>query len=59
MIRQYKNGIWIGNSVDRSSGKISGGTGIFVDTVNNIVYKYMNGQPYVMADNTTVVAVFG
>lgn len=59
MIRQYKNGIWIGNSVDRSSGEISGGTGIFVDTVNNIVYKYMNGQPYVMADNTTVVAVFG
>ena len=59
MIRQYKNGIWIGNSVDRSSGKISGGTGIFVDTVNNIVYKYVNGQPYIMADNTTVVSVFG
>ena len=59
MIRQYKNGIWIGNSVDRSSGEISGGTGIFVDTVNNVVYKYMNGQPYIMADNTTVVGVFG
>lgn len=59
MIRQYKNGIWIGNSVDRSSGGISGGTGIFVDTVKNIVYKYINGQPYVMADNTTVAAVFG
>lgn len=59
MIRQYKNGIWIGNSVDRSSGKISGGTGIFVDTVNNIVYKYVNGQQYIMADNTTVVSVFG
>lgn len=59
MIRQYKNGIWIGNSSDRSSGQITSGTGIFVDTVNNIVYKYVNGQPYVMADNTTVVAVFG
>lgn len=59
MIRQYKNGIWIGNSVDRSSGEISGGTGIFVDTVNNVVYKYVNGQPYIMADNTTVVSVFG
>lgn len=59
MIRQYKNGIWIGNSVDRSSSNISGGTGIFVDTVNNIVYKYVNGQPYIMADNTTVVSVFG
>ena len=59
MIRQYENGIWIGNSVDRSNGEISGGTGIFVDTVHNIVYKYVNGQPYIMADNTTVVSVFG
>lgn len=59
MIRQYENGIWIGNSADRYSGEIVGGTGVFVDTKNNIVYKYINGQPYVMADSNTVVATFG
>ena len=59
MIRQYENGIWIGNSVDRYSAEIVSGTGVFVDTENNIVYKYINGQPYVMADSNTVVATFG
>lgn len=59
MIRQYENGIWIGNSADRYSGEIVGGTGVFVDTKNNVVYKYINGQPYVMADSNTVVATFG
>lgn len=59
MIRQYENGIWIGNSSDRYSGEIVGGTGIFVDIKNNVVYKYINGQPYVMADSNTVIAAFG
>lgn len=43
MIKYYPDGIWIGNSADRHSAKITYGTGLFVDTTKNIVYSCTDG----------------
>lgn len=59
MIKRYKNGIWIGNSVDRAKTEITGGTGLFVDTEKNTIYKYYNGIGAALADTSNVTAVFG
>lgn len=43
MVRKMSDGIWIGDSKDRNSTEISQGTGIFVDTKNNVIRQYING----------------
>lgn len=46
MIKKYTHGIWIGDSDSRGASnqqKPTSGTGIFVDFVENKIYKYING----------------
>ena len=59
MIKKYSDGIWIGDSADRNVETITNGTGIFVDTVNQTIYKYVKGYGVALADTSNVVAVFG
>lgn len=60
MIKKYPNGLWVGDSADRGESTITHGTGIFIDTVNHKLYKYINGgEPIELVDNSNVVAVFG
>lgn len=59
MIKKYADGIWIGDGADRHSSTIEKGTGIFVDTVSQVIYKYTKGSKVALADTSNVVAVFG
>lgn len=43
MIKFYNNGLWIGDSADRHSNKIMGGTGLFIDVPNDKIYLYIKG----------------
>ena len=45
MIKFYNNGLWIGDSADRHSNKIMGGTGLFIDVPNDKIYLYIKGSP--------------
>lgn len=59
MVKKYANGIWIGDSADRYSATIEKGTGLFVETATQKIYKYINGFGVEFADTSNVVAVFG
>ncbi len=59
MIKKYSDGIWIGDSADRNAEVITKGTGIFVDTTTQTIYKYVKGYGVALADTSNVVAVFG
>lgn len=59
MVKKYANGIWIGDSADRYSETIEKGTGLFVETATQKIYKYVKGYGVEFADTSNVVAVFG
>ncbi len=59
MVKRYANGLWIGDSVDRYSDTIQNGTGFFVNTTTQKLYKYVRGYGAELADTSNVVAVFG
>lgn len=59
MIKKYADGIWIGDSADRNTEEITKGTGIFIDTTTQTIYKYVKGFGVALADTSNVVAVFG
>lgn len=59
MIKKYANGIWIGDSADRYVGEITNGTGLFIDTSTQTIYKYIKGVGVALADTSNVTAVFG
>lgn len=59
MIKMYDDGIWIGDSIDKSSPTISMGTGFFVETSTNTLFKYSGGHRLLMSDEANTVAVFG
>lgn len=59
MVKKYADGIWIGDSADRDKSEITSGTGIFVNTSTQTIYKYTNGIGVALADTSNVTAVFG
>ena len=59
MVKKYADGIWIGDSADRDKSEITSGTGIFVNTATQTIYKYTNGIGVALADTSNVTAVFG
>lgn len=60
LVKRYANGIWIGNDTDLSSTTIGpGSTGLYIDMVENIVYKVVDGDKIPLADLQTTVATFG
>lgn len=58
MVKRYKNGIWIGDASALSNNDPNG-TGLYIDLKENVVYKYVNGEKYELADSQTVIATFG
>lgn len=48
MIKKYGNGIWIGDSDGIEDSVVGEGTGIFIDFVQNKIYKYLNGTRYLL-----------
>ncbi|MDD3337817.1 MAG: hypothetical protein PHS82_03060 [Lachnospiraceae bacterium] len=59
MVKKYPNGIWIGDTADRYNSEIIDGTGIFINTNTQIIYKYNKGTGVALADTSNVTAVFG
>lgn len=54
MIKFYDTGLWIGDSADRYANKVTSGTGLFVDIVNDKLITYTNGTAAEVSNLTNV-----
>lgn len=56
MIKFYDTGLWIGDSADRYANKVTAGTGLFVDIVNDKLITYTNGTAAEVSNQSNVAS---